>query len=347
MTLCLHHTLWPRIESYPRLRSCMKRWSNRWYRCCCAWSIPAARGSRPVTRPEQGVQRATAGADHPGTSRGRHRFNMVAQAAAADPVRELQIPVTRKTPTGQPSTAEDVLEELALRIPCHGSFSNTAPWPSSNRPTRTSAELAIRAPAASTRLINRRSRKQPAVFCRSHLQTFRSAAGRTRIRQAFIAPPGYVLMAADYSQIELRSWPTCRAMKGCCLRLPRTAMFTRPRPRKCSACPSTPFRPITANCETINFGLIYGCRRSGSPTARHRTRRRQRYVERYFARYPGVKRFMDRPARTRECGTSTRVRAVCPEALHAGTGRSSAPVALCVARPMPSCRASPNGDIHR
>ena len=43
---------------------------------------------------------------------------------------KLQIPVTRKTPTGQPSTAEDVLEELALSYPLPRSFSNTAPWPS-------------------------------------------------------------------------------------------------------------------------------------------------------------------------------------------------------------------------
>src|SRR6185369_11870287 len=118
-----------------------------------------------------------------------------------------QLPVLRKTPTGQPSTAEDVLEELAgdyelprLILEYRGmaklksTYTDKLPEqvdPASGR-VHTSYHQAV---AATGRL----SSMDP------NLQNIpiRTAEGR-RIRQAFIAPPGHVLMAADYSQIELR-----------------------------------------------------------------------------------------------------------------------------------------------
>jgi DNA polymerase-1 len=206
--------------------------------------------------------------------------------------------VTRKTPTGQPSTAEDVLEELAASYPLprlileyrglaklKSTYTDKLPELVDPRTGRihTSYQQAV---AATGRL----SSIDP------NLQNIpiRRPEGR-RIRQAFIAPPGYVLMAADYSQIELRIMAHLSGDEGL------LAAFAEDRDvHQATAAEvfSVPVESVTADqrrtAKTINFGLIYGMSPFG--LARNLGIDRgsaQRYVERYFARYPGVKRFMD------------------------------------------------------
>ena len=123
----------------------------------------------------------------------------------------------------------------------------------------------------------------------------RTPEGR-RIRQAFVAPPGHVLIAADYSQIELRIMAHLSGDAGLLEGVrARTATFTRRRPPKCSASRSS---AVTSDqrraAKAINFGLIYGMSAFG--LARQLGIERgaaQQYVDLYFHRYPGVKRYMD------------------------------------------------------
>jgi len=130
-----------------------------------------------------------------------------------------------------------------------------------------------------------------------------------RIRQAFIAPPGYLLLAADYSQIELRIMAHLSGDEG--LR----AAFAEDRDvHRATAAEVFGVSPeaVTADhrrtAKVINFGLIYGMSPFG--LARNLGIERgaaQQYVERYFQRYPGVKRFMDETrAQARRSGTSRR-----------------------------------------
>ena len=122
----------------------------------------------------------------------------------------------------------------------------------------------------------------------------RRAEGR-RIRQAFIAPPGYVLLAADYSQIELRIMAHLSGDES--LRAAFAAdrdVHQATAAEVFSVSPEAVSPDQRRTAKMINFGLIYGMSPFG--LARNLGIERgaaQQYVERYFQRYPGVKRFMD------------------------------------------------------
>jgi DNA polymerase-1 len=211
---------------------------------------------------------------------------------------KLGLPVSRKTATGQPSTAEDVLEELAAdyELPriileyrglakLKSTYTDKLPGQVDPRTGRvhTSYHQAV---AATGRL----SSTDP------NLQNIpvRTTEGR-RIRQAFIAPPGHVLMAADYSQIELR---IMAHLSGDASLL---RAFAENRDiHQATAAEVFGLEPaaVTADqrraAKAINFGLIYGMSAFG--LARQLGIERgaaQQYVDLYFERYPGVKRYMD------------------------------------------------------
>ncbi|HEV7716319.1 MAG TPA: DNA polymerase, partial [Steroidobacteraceae bacterium] len=132
----------------------------------------------------------------------------------------------------------------------------------------------------------------------------RNAEGR-RIRQAFVAPPGHVLLAADYSQIELRIMAHLSGDEGL---LRAFSEDLDVHEATASEVFSVPLESVSADqrrlAKTINFGLIYGMSAFG--LARNLGIERSaaaKYVETYFARYPGVKRFMDTTrALAREAG---------------------------------------------
>jgi DNA polymerase-1 len=221
---------------------------------------------------------------------------------------KLGIPVVRKTPTGQPSTAEDVLEELAAAYPLprlileyrelaklKSTYTDNLPKqidPGSGR-IHTSYHQAV---AATGRL----SSTDP------NLQNIpiRTKEGR-RIRQAFIAPPGHSLVAADYSQIELR---IMAHLSGDASLLLAFAEDRDVHQATAAEVFSTPLGDVSADqrrsAKAINFGLMYGMSAFGLARQLGISRGdAQKYMDLYFERYPGVKRYMEETRRqARETG---------------------------------------------
>ena len=218
------------------------------------------------------------------------------------------LPVRQKTGTGQPSTAEGVLEELAERYPLpriilqyrglaklRSTYTEKLPEqidPKTGR-VHTSYHQAV---AVTGRL----SSSDP------NLQNIpiRTQEGR-RIRQAFIAPPGQVLLSADYSQIELRIMAHLSGDEGL-----RRAFVEEGDIHRATAAEvfGVAAEAVTNDqrraAKAINFGLIYGMSAFGLARQlgieRHAA---QEYVTRYFGRYPGVRDYMERTrASARERG---------------------------------------------
>ena len=210
---------------------------------------------------------------------------------------KLGLPVKAKTPTGQPSTAEAVLAELADDYPLpklileyrglsklKSTYTDKLPLEISPVTGRihTSYHQAV---AATGRL----SSSDP------NLQNIpiRTAEGR-RIRRAFIAPPGRVLIAADYSQIELR----IMAHLSQDSRLLEAFRTGRDVHRATAAeilgiAPDVISNEQRRAAKAVNFGLIYGMSAFGLARQLGIDRSAaQAYIELYFARYPGVKAFM-------------------------------------------------------
>jgi DNA polymerase I len=211
---------------------------------------------------------------------------------------EMQLPVLRKTPTGQPSTAEDVLEELAetYALPKlileHRSLSKlkstyTDKLPEQINPRTGRVHTSYHQAVAAT---GRLSSQDP------NLQNIpiRTLEGR-RIRQAFIAPQGHVLLAADYSQIELRIMAHLSRDAGL------LGAFAGDRDiHQATAAEvfGTPLDQVTSDqrrsAKAVNFGLIYGMSAFGLAAQLGVPRgTAQEYIDLYFARYPGVKRYME------------------------------------------------------
>ncbi len=211
---------------------------------------------------------------------------------------ELKIPVIRKTPTGQPSTAEDVLTELAddyalprLIIEHRGmsklksTYTDKLPEMINARTGRvhTSYHQAV---AATGRL----SSADP------NLQNIpiRTAEGR-RIRQAFIAPDGAKLLAADYSQIELRIMAHLSGDAGLLGAFKDELDIHRATAAEIRGkSPAEVTDEERRAAKAINFGLIYGMSAFGLARQLGVGRNEaQQYVDLYFDRYPGVKAYMD------------------------------------------------------
>ena len=211
---------------------------------------------------------------------------------------KLELPVIRKTPKGQPSTAEDVLLELANEydlprvIIDYRSVSKLKSTYTDKLPLQIAATTGRvhtsyhQAVAATGRL----SSTDP------NLQNIpiRTPEGR-RIRQAFIAPDNYLLLAADYSQIELRIMAHLSADEGL-----RKAFADEKDVHRATAAEVFELDPdeVTADqrrsAKAINFGLMYGMSAFGLGKQLGISRgQAQEYVDLYFARYPGVKAYMD------------------------------------------------------
>src|SRR6185436_3710359 len=209
-----------------------------------------------------------------------------------------KLPVKKKTPSGQPSTDEDSLAELALDHPLpklileHRTISKlkstyTDKLPRSINPTTGRVHTTY---SQTTAVTGRLSSNEP------NLQNIpiRTAAGR-RIRECFIAPPGAKIVSADYSQIELRIMAHLSGDESL-----RRAFRDGEDVHRATAAEvfGVPLAQVDNDqrrvAKVINFGLIYGMSSFGVAQNLGIDRgTAQTYVERYFARFPGAKRYMD------------------------------------------------------
>ena len=210
----------------------------------------------------------------------------------------LQLPVLKKTPKGQPSTDESVLQELAVdyALPrlilefrsmskLKSTYTDKLPQqinPSTGR-VHTSYHQAV---AATGRL----SSSDP------NLQNIpiRSEEGR-KIRQAFIAPPGYKIVAADYSQIELRIMAHLSGDAGLLAAFSQGIDVHSATAAEVFAVDIDKVtQDLRRSAKAINFGLIYGMSAFGLAQQLGLPRNQaQAYIDLYFSRYPGVKQYMD------------------------------------------------------
>ncbi|MGC8508491.1 MAG: DNA polymerase I, partial [Thiomonas sp.] len=254
----------------------------------------------------------------------------------------LQLPVQKKTASGAPSTDEEVLEKLAEDYPLpriildHRSLSKL-------RSTYTEKLPQMINPA--TGRVHTNYAQAVAVTGRlasndPNLQNIpvRTAEGR-RIREAFIAPKGWLIASADYSQIELRIMAHISQDAGLL-----AAFAAGEDIHRATAAEIFGVTPLEVSSDqrrmakVINFGLIYGMSAFG--LARNLGLERsaaQLYIDRYFARYPGVAAYMERTrAQARELGYVETVfgrRLWLPE-IHASGPRRAAAERAAINAPM-------------
>jgi DNA polymerase I len=310
VTLQLHQAIWPQIDAIPGLKSVYEEIEQPLVPVLFRMERAGVLVDRALLR-TQSSEIAVRMLEL--QSQAHHEAGGVFNVDSPKQLQEilfgkLGIPVIRKTPTGQPSTAEDVLEELAenhvlpkLILEYRGmaklksTYTDNLPLqinPVTGR-IHTSYHQAV---AATGRL----SSQDP------NLQNIpiRTQEGR-RIRQAFIAPPGYSLVAADYSQIELRIMAHLSGDAS----LLRAFAEDRDVHQATAAevfgiAPDTVSADQRRSAKAINFGLMYGmsafglARQLGIPRGDA-----QKYMDLYFERYPGVRRYMEETRRqARETG---------------------------------------------
>ncbi|MFN2309078.1 MAG: DNA polymerase I [Gammaproteobacteria bacterium] len=300
VTLRLHETLWPRLEREPALARVFSEIEmplvpvlSRMERTgVLVDAAMLARQSRELTvrlhEIEQAAQRV---AGQP--------FNLGSPKQIQEILYDKQgLPVLAKTPKGAPSTAENVLAELALEYPLpklildHRALSKLKSTYTDRLPERIDPDTGRvhtsyhQAVAATGRL----SSADP------NLQNIpvRTEEGR-RIRQAFIAPPGYKIVAADYSQIELRIMAHLSEDAGLLQAFAAGQDIHRATAAEVfGVAPEQVTSDQRRSAKAINFGLIYGMSAFGLAKQLGIERgAAQTYVDLYFARYPGVRQYME------------------------------------------------------
>ena len=300
ITLRLHQTLWPQLEATPSLAKLYRELEVPLLSILSRMERTGVLVDKGMLEQQSGelaqkmdtLERAAY--DEAGES-----FNLSSpkqiQAILFD---KLGLPVLKKTPKGQPSTAEEVLAELALDYPLprlileHRSMSKLKSTYTDKLPLMISLHTGRvhtsyhQAVAATGRL----SSSDP------NLQNIpvRTEEGR-RIRQAFIAPPGYRIVAADYSQIELRIMAHLSGDEGLLRAFAAGEDIHRATAAEVFG---EPLDKVSGeqrrSAKAINFGLIYGMSAFGLARQLGIDRAAaQNYVDLYFARYPGVKAYMD------------------------------------------------------
>ncbi len=300
ITLRLHQALWPKLEAVPALA--------KLYREIEQPLVPVLQrmerngvlvDAKLLRRQSQELAEQMARTEEAAYSEAGGPFNLGSPKQLQEILYDrLGLPVLGKTPKGQPSTAESVLQELAAdyELPklvlehralskLKSTYTDRLPRDINERTGRihTSYHQAV---AATGRL----SSTEP------NLQNIpiRRAEGR-RIRQAFIAPPDHLLVAADYSQIELRIMAHLSGDDGLLKAFAAGQDIHRATAAEVfGATPETVTDEQRRSAKAINFGLIYGMSAFGLGRQLGIERgQAQAYVDLYFERYPGVKRYMD------------------------------------------------------
>ena len=301
ITLSLHQTLWPRVQAEPSLSSVLQDIELPLVPVLSA----VERQGALIDRDMLARQSAELGSRLLELQASAHEladteFNLGSPKQLGEVLFEkLSLPVIKKTPKGAPSTAEEVLVELALDYPLpkvileyrslsklKSTYTDKLPEmidPVSGR-VHTSYHQAVTA-------TGRLSSSDP------NLQNIpiRTAEGR-RIRQAFIAPEGCKLVAADYSQIELRIMAHLSADEGLLTAFREGLDVHRATAAEVfgSALDQVSDEQ-RRKAKAINFGLIYGMSAFGLARQLQLGRAEaQDYIDLYFQRYPGVQDYMDR-----------------------------------------------------
>ena len=209
-----------------------------------------------------------------------------------------KLPVKKKTPSGQPSTDEDVLSELAQDYPL----------PKLLLEYRGLAKLKSTYADKLPKMVNARTQRVHTTYSQSGAVTgrlasndpnlqnipIRTPAGR-RIREAFVAPPGWKIVSADYSQIELRIMAHISGEPALKRAFERGDDVHRATAAEVFG---VELEKVTADerraAKAINFGLIYGMSAFGlAQNLGIERATAQAYIDSYFARYPAVRRYME------------------------------------------------------
>ncbi len=300
ITLQLHEALWKQLNEFPRLKSVYEDIEQPLVPILLAMEETGVLVDRKMLTTQSGeLAKKMIELEAKAHKLAGGPFNLGSPKQLQEILFDrLGLPVVRKTPKGQPSTAEDVLVELAEEydLPAviidyrsvsklKSTYTDKLPLQIDKATGRihTSYHQAV---AATGRL----SSTDP------NLQNIpiRTPEGR-RIRQAFVAPPGQVLLAADYSQIELRIMAHLSADPGLVQAFADELDVHRATAAEVfgmALCDVTDDQRRSA--KAINFGLMYGMSAFGLAKQLGISRgEAQEYVNLYFDRYPGVKAFMD------------------------------------------------------
>ncbi|WP_267225152.1 DNA polymerase I [Dyella silvae] len=300
ITLRLHHALWPKLESIPALRSV--------YETIEIPLVPvlASMEQRGVLidvnelrKQSQQLGKRMLELQQEAWKGAGREFNLDSpkqlQAILFD---ELGLPIKVKTPTGQPSTNEEALEAIA----------DDHPLPRLILDYRGLAKLRSTYTDKLAEMVNPRTGRVHTSYHQGAVATgrvsssdpnlqnipVRTEEGR-RIRQAFVAPEGWVVLAADYSQIELRIMAHLSGDEGLL-----KAFHEGGDVHRATAAEVFGLKPedVSTNqrraAKAINFGLMYGMSAFGLARQLGVDRgEASDYMARYFARYPGVHAFME------------------------------------------------------
>lgn len=300
--LRLHQALWPRLQAAPRLQQLYAELEVPLAAVLSRMERTGVRIDATMLRQQSHeLAKALLALEEEAYQVAGHPFNLASPKQLGELLfNELGLPVKTKTKGGAASTAEAVLEELAELHPLPGiilkqrglaklksTYCDKLPPmidPVSGR-IHTSYHQAVTA-------TGRLSSSEP------NLQNIpvRTAEGR-RIRQAFVPEPGYLMLAADYSQIELRIMAHLSGDQGLLDAFAKGQDIHRATAAEVFA--GGDLEAVTSeqrrNAKAINFGLIYGMSAFGLAKQLNIGRAAaQDYVNLYFQRYPGVKAFMER-----------------------------------------------------
>ncbi len=301
VTLALHENLWAKIDPEPSIKSVYDALEIPLIPVLARMErLGVALDSEQLAVQSREIEEQLTDLESSAHKEAGHDFNLGSPKQLQTILfEELGLPVVRKTPKGQPSTAEDVLQELSAEyelprvILRHRSLAKLKSTYTDRLPEKVHPQTGRvhthyhQAVTATGRL----SSTDP------NLQNIpiRTPEGR-RIRKAFVAPDGCVLLAADYSQIELRIMAHLSDDKRLLEAFDAGEDVHRATAAEVFDCS---LEEVSGDqrraAKAINFGLMYGM--SGWGLARQLEIDRKAadaYIQRYFERYPGVRSYMER-----------------------------------------------------